>query len=206
MYVGRIVVVGKSLGRSFVAYRVSSRSFPNRRAEIRGKGILVSPIDPADLAKNPYIAYNCIRVLDNVAVVANGTQADMILEKIEDGLRPLPAIALSLVAFGYERDELDTPRLAGAVRGEKAWLGIAKRDEFRAKEFHLGDGDAFLVATYEKTEFEPLSMGGISSGEIARAAYDLSFERPVCAAAALALPEGQGSESDGFELAVYNPK
>jgi IMP cyclohydrolase len=199
MYVGRIVVIGKSDGRSYVGYRVSSRSFPNRRAEVRGKSVIVSPLDSSDLAKNPYIAYNCIRAGRDVAVVANGTQADMIMEKIEDGTKPLDAIALSLVAYGYERDELDTPRLAGAVRGDRAWLGIAKRDEIRCKEFLLREGNAFMVATYEMTEFEPTKIGGKSAQEIAKAAYDLSFERPVCSAAAFALPEG-------FDLAVYNPK
>ncbi|HSD57486.1 MAG TPA: IMP cyclohydrolase, partial [Methanotrichaceae archaeon] len=172
MYVGRIIVIGKSDERSFVGYRVSSRSFPNRRAEVRGKSVMVSPLDASDLAKNPYIAYNCIRVGIDVAVVANGTQADMIIEKIEDGTKPLDAIALSLVAYGYERDELDTPRLAGAVRGDRAWLGIAKRGEIRCKEFSLREGDAFMVATYEKTEFEPLKIGGRSAQEIAKAAYD----------------------------------
>jgi IMP cyclohydrolase len=199
MYVGRIVVIGKSDGRSYVGYRVSSRSFPNRRAEVRGKSVIVSPLDSSDLAKNPYIAYNCIRAGRDVAVVANGTQADMIMEKIEDGTRPLDAIALSLVAYGYERDELDTPRLAGAVRGDRAWLGIAKRDEIRCKEFLLREGDAFIVATYEMTEFEPTKIGGKSAQEIAKAAFNLPFERPVCSAAAFALPEG-------FDLAVYNPK
>ena len=198
MYVGRIVVVGHAWGGSFVAYRVSSRSFPNRQAEVRNKSILVSPKDPADLARNPYIAYNCIRVSDDVAVVANGTQADMILERIEDGQKPGDAIALSLVAYGYERDELDTPRIAGAVCRDKAWLGIAKKDEFRVKELTLGDNQAFLVATYEKTEFVAVSIGGKNAGEIARQAYDLSFERPVCAAAAL-------TQDSGFDLAVYNP-
>ena len=140
MYVGRIVIVGRSQGRSFVAYRVSSRSFPNRRAEVRGKSILVSPLDPADLARNPYIAYNCIRVAGDVAVVSNGTHTDMILERIQDGQRPIDALAISLVAYGYERDELDTPRIAGAVRGDRGWLGIAKRDEFRVREFNLEDG------------------------------------------------------------------
>lgn len=200
MYVGRIVVIGKSDGRSFVGYRVSSRSFPNRRAEVRGKSVMVSPLDSSDLAKNPYIAYNCIRASKDAAVVANGTQADMIMEKIEDGTKPLDAVALSLVAYGYERDELDTPRLAGAVRGDRAWLGIAKRDEIRCKEFLLREGEAFMVATYEKTEFEPLKIGGRSAQEIAKAAFDLSFERPVCSAAANALPKGD------FELAVYNRK
>lgn len=206
MYVGRIVVVGRSSsGRSFVAYRVSSRSFPNRRAEIRGTSILVSPMNPADLARNPYIAYNCIRAFGDVAVVANGTQADMIAERIEDGQKPLDAIALSLVAFGYERDELDTPRLAGAVGGEKAYLGIAKSGEFRVKEFSLKDGDSFMVATYEKTDFDQVRLAGESAAELAGGAFELDFERPVCAAAALALPEGREKEGSGFELAVYNP-
>jgi IMP cyclohydrolase len=202
MYVGRIVLVGRSQGRSFVAYRVSSRSFPNRRAEVRGKSILVSPLDPADLSRNPYIAYNCIRVAGDVAVVSNGTHTDMILERIQDGQRPIDALAISLVAYGYERDELDTPRIAGVVRGDHAWLGIAKRDEFRVRELHQEDGQAFLVATYEKTDFEATALGGAGAGEIARQAFDLPLERPVCAAAAYSLPEEQSS---GYDLAVYNP-
>lgn len=169
---------------------------------MRGQSIMVSPLDSADLARNPYIAYNCIRVQGDVAVVTNGTHTDMILERIQDGQRPMDAMALSLAAYGYERDELDTPRIAGAVRGDHAWLGIAKRDELRVREFKLEEGRAFLVATYEKTDFEAVALGGGSAGEIARQAYDLPLERPVCAAAAHALPEGQGS---GFDLAVYNP-
>ncbi len=203
MYVGRIVAVGRALGRSFAAYRVSSRSFPSRRAEVRNKSVLVSPIDPADLARNPYIAYNCIRALNDVAVVSNGTHTDMILERIEDGQKPGDAIALSLVAFGYERDELDTPRIAGAVRRDRAWLGIAGKDEFRVREFRLEKDQAFMVATYEKTDFESISLSGQNAGEIARKAYDLSFERPVCAAAAMEPVEKQ---DNGFDLAVYNPK
>ena len=202
MYVGRIVAVGRSSGRSFAAYRVSSRSFPNRRAEVRGGSILVSPMDSADLARNPYIAYNCIRVVCDVAVVSNGTHTDMILERIQDGQKPMDAIAMSLVAFGYERDELDTPRIAGAVQGNRGWLGIAKRDEFHVREFNLDKSQAFLVATYEKTDFEAADLGGSNAGEIARRAYDLPLEKPVCAAAALSLPQEQGG---GFGLAVYNP-
>ena len=173
---------------------------------MRGQSIMVSPLDSADLARNPYIAYNCIRVGSNnagdVAVVSNGTHTDMIMERIQDGQRPIDALTISLAAYGYERDELDTPRLAGAVQGDRCWLGIAKRDELRVKEFHLEGAQAFLVATYEKTDFEVAALGGSGAGEIARLAFDLPLERPVCAAAALARPEGQGS---GFDLAVYNP-
>ncbi|NLH22709.1 MAG: IMP cyclohydrolase [Methanothrix sp.] len=203
MYVGRIVAIGKSSGRSFAAYRVSSRSFPNRRAEVRGRSIMVSPLNPADLARNPYIAYNCIRISGENAVVANGTQADMIIERIEDGGKPLDALAISLVAYGYERDELDTPRIAGVVRGGMGWLGIARKEEFRVRQFDLKEGAAYMVATYEKTDFEGVALGGHSAEEIARQAYDLPLERPVCAAAALETPVGQGT---GFDLAVYNPE
>ncbi len=200
MYVGRIVVVGRTYGHTWAGYRVSSRSFPNRRAEVRRQSIMVSPVDPKDLAKNPYIAYNFIRASKDFAVVANGSQADTIFEKIEDGMRPLDAIGFSLMAYGYERDELDTPRIAGAVRGDKAWLGIAKRNELHFRELQLEDGDAFMIATYEKTDFEriELSGSGKSAEEIARGAFELAFEKPVCAAAAFA------SNSE-FELATYNP-
>jgi IMP cyclohydrolase len=199
MYVGRIVVIGRTGGRSWVGYRVSSRSFPNRRAQIRGETVLVSPRDPKDLEKNPYIAYNCIRLAGKAAVVANGTQADMIAEKISDGTSPLDAVALSLTAYGYERDELDTPRIAGVVMGDRGWLGIARKGEIRAKEFNLSDDSAFLVATYEKTEFEAVNVAGDGAGDVAKAAFDLDLELPVCSAAAF-------EDDDGFKFAVYNPE
>ena len=202
MYVGRIVVVGRAQGRSFVAYRVSSRSFPNRIARIQGKGITISPLDTADLAVNPYISYNCVRVADGVVVVSNGTHTDMIIERIVDGQSPGDAMALSLLAFGHERDELDTPRIAGAVRGKEAWLGIAGKDQLRVKQFRLDEDRALMVATYEKTDFEELRISGENAADIARKAYDLSFERPVCAAAALA---SSAEENGGFILAAYNP-
>ncbi|OPY54442.1 MAG: IMP cyclohydrolase [Methanosaeta sp. PtaU1.Bin112] len=204
MYVGRIVIVGRSRGRSFVAYRVSSRSFPNRRAEVRGQSILVSPLDSADLARNPYIAYNCIRAAGDFAVVSNGTHTDMIFERIQDGQQPLDAMVLSLAAYGYERDELDTPRIAGVVRADHAWLGIARKDELRVKQFDLLEDRSLLVATYEKTDFEAIALGAESAGQAAKAAFDLPLERPVCAAAAFAEPANV--VGSGFELDVFNPR
>ncbi len=198
---GRIVVIGKINGCSYVAYRVSSRSFPNRRAEIRGQKVLVSPLNPVDLAKSPYIAYNCIRTLETAAVVANGIHADTIIEKIEDGQKPIDAISLCLVTLGYERDDLNTPRIAGVVTKDKGWLGVARRDEIRIKEFDLNDSRAFMMATYSIKDFEMANISKGSVEEIAKAAYDLPFERPVCAAAAMSLSNGKG-----FDIGIYNPK
>jgi IMP cyclohydrolase len=137
--------------------------------------------------------------MKNAVVVANGTHADMIAERMEDGSSPLDALGLSLLAFGYERDELKTPRIAGVMRDAEGWLGIAKDGELRAKRFSLEDGDAFYVATYERTEFEPIYIAGDSALALAKASFGLPFERPVCSAAAL-------QDEDGFKLAVYNPR
>ena len=206
MYVGRIVVIGRTGGRAWAGYRVSSRSFPNRMAKVRGDSVLVSPVDPKDLEKNPYIAYNCIRIAGKAAVVANGTHADMIAEKITDGTKPLEAIAFSLTAYGHERVELDTPRIAGVVMKGRGWLGIARKDEIRVREFDLSGDGAFMVATYEKTEFEEISLGGGSAGEIAKGAFEMEYEKPVCSAAAF--DDGGQGDGDGcssFSLAAYNP-
>ncbi|MHC1631442.1 MAG: IMP cyclohydrolase [Methanotrichaceae archaeon] len=199
MYVGRIVVVGRTDGGCWAGYRVSSRSFPNRKTVLRDRNVTVSPLNFQDMAKNPYIAYNCIRLVDDLAVATNGTQTDMIAEKISDGMKPLDAIDLSLMAYGYERDELDTPRIAGVVSGDQAWLGIAQKDEIRVKRFELKEDCAFMVATYEKTDFDPVKISGTNAAEIARAAFDLSFEKSVCSAAAFQIDKE-------FELAAYNPE
>ncbi len=83
------------------------------------------------------------------------------------------------------------------------WLGIARKEEYRIRQFDLKEDAAFMVATYEKTDFEAVALGGPSAEEIARRAYDLPLERPVCAAAALETPVEQGM---GCDLAVYNPE
>lgn len=199
MYVGRTVVLGRTKGRSWAGYRVSSRSFPNRRTSVGDGCVLVAPLDLQDMMKNPYIAYNCLRLVDDAAVVTNGTQTEMIAEKIKDGMKPLDAIAISLVAYGYERDELETPRIAGVVRGNLGWLGIAREDEVRVKRFSLEEDCAFMVATYEMTDFRPADITGDGAVQVAEAAFDLPLERPVCSAAAF-------RSGDGYELAAYNPE
>ena len=66
MYVGRIVAIGRTPGgANLAAYRVSSRSFPNREA-VQGEGrcaVVPRAGHEADVSKNPYIAYNCLRIV-----------------------------------------------------------------------------------------------------------------------------------------------
>ena len=103
MYVGRIVAVGRSKAGNLAAmYRVSSRSFPNRETRMIGDKVAVMPKSgyEDDLSKSPYIAYNCIRLAGDCAVVSNGSHTDPIAKKIQTGCSIRDAIALSLLALG----------------------------------------------------------------------------------------------------------
>ncbi len=198
MYVGRIVAIGCSGEIPFAGYRVSSRSFPNRIAEIKDDVALIVPKDVADLLQNPYISYNCIKIVGDVAVASNGSHTDPIAEKIQLGYPPRDALALGLLTMDYEKDSYNTPRIAGVVdvSADKGYLGIIKSDGLMVKEFGLKKDDVQFIATYERTDFEPLRMNGTTAGELARSMYGLDFEHPICAAATV---------WDGkFEMGAYN--
>ncbi len=198
MYVGRLVAVGKTNGRLWAGYRVSSRSFPNRRAVlVDAATAAVVPEDVTDLAKNPYISYHCIRVLPGAAVVANGSHSDAIAGHIAAGYPPRDAVALSLLSLGPESDALDTPRIAAVVGRGEALLGIVTRGGLNVSAFPLQEKACLMVATYEKTVFSPLILEASSAEDVAKKMYDLAFERPVCAAGAF-------EEAGQFQIGVYN--
>lgn len=156
MYIGRIVAFGRTLdGKNAAMYRVSSRSFPNRRAVISGDRIAVVPRPGAesDLAKNPYISYNCLRIAGNGqwAVATNGSQTDPIAEKIDSGMNVRDAVSLGLLAMDYEKDSLDTPRIVSVIHisDPVGYLGIIRKDAILVREFALKNGEARYISTYE---------------------------------------------------------
>jgi IMP cyclohydrolase len=189
MYVGRLLVVGPGIG----AYRVSSRSFPNR--EIRGRSgmLTVSPTPDAPETDNPYIAYNCAREADGRAVIGNGSHVDPIAEKMGLGYPARDALASALLALDFEKDDYDTPRLAGVVEEETAHVGIVRRDALLVEEV----AEPTLVATYEKNRPEAFDFGAGSAAEAASEAYGLNFEHAVCAA-------GVEVDGDGVGFAIEN--
>ena len=206
MYVGRIVAVGRTRGGANAGlYRVSSRSFPNRRVVEIGGRLAVIPREghEADVHKNPYIAYNCLRIAGDWCVIANGSHTDPIAEKIEAGVPPRDALVASLLALDYERDDYDTPRIAGAVEreGDTAWLGIVRRDGLLVRSFALRAGRALWIATYEANEPRGDREVEFDAGDAAAAARQLidgpgfaDLTNPVTSAAAL-------SHGRGFDLA-----
>jgi len=198
VYVGRLVTIGKTNGRLWTGYRVSSRSFPNRYAvRLNESTAAVMPKEVKDLEKSPYISYNCIRTLSDVAIVANGSHTDPIAEKIALGYPARDALALSLLAMDYEKDALNTPRIAAVVGRGEALLGIVTRDGLNVSAFPLQEQACLMVATYEKTVFSQLTLEAFSADDVAKKMYDLTFEKPVCAA---------GAFQDGgqFQIGVYN--
>jgi IMP cyclohydrolase len=211
MYVGRFVVVGPEVA----AYRVSSRSFPNRQVVARDDRLTVAPTPDAPETDNPYVSYNCVRPAGGGAVVGNGSHVDPVAEKLDLGYPARDALAESLLALDYEKDDYDTPRIAGVVGGAgtgggaveddaedesgtgvtggAAYVGIVRRDALLVREV----AEPTLVATYGRDAPEPFDFAATTAAEAAREAYDLDFEHAVCAA-------GVRVTDAGVETAVVN--
>ncbi len=207
VYVGRIVAIGRTTaGSNLGAYRVSSRSFPNRKAvEIDGRcAVVPREGHEDDIAKNPYIAYNCLRRAGSWAIVSNGSHTDPISEKVEAGMPIRDALALSLLALDYEKDDYNTPRIAGAVplEGDSGWLATVRRDALVLVELPLEAGRASYVATYELDDpraGQSSVIDAVDAEGVARAVVDggefAKLTNPVTSAAVVA----RGSR---FELAT----
>lgn len=194
MYVGRFLVAAPGLA----AYRVSSRSFPNRKVIERDGDLTVVPTDDADPTDNPYVSYNCARRVaradgdEQVAVIGNGSHVDPIAEKVGMGYPARDALASALLALDYEKDDYDTPRIAAVVAADTAFVGTVRKDALVVREVD----EPTLVATYEKDDPEPFALDADSADTAARALYDHAFEHAVCAA---------GVAVDGdVETAIYN--
>jgi IMP cyclohydrolase len=197
MYVGRLLVVGPEIA----AYRVSSRSFPNRRAVTREDGatVTVEPTPDAPPSDNPYISYNCLRTVDTpageAAAIGNGSHVDPVAEKLGLGYPPRDALVTALHALDFEKDDYDTPRIAGVLGPEAAVIGTVRRDALLVRAVT----EPTLVATYEEDAPTAVEFDATDAATAAEAAYDLDFDHAVCAAAVAR--DGGG----GFETAAFTP-
>ncbi|MBE6494185.1 MAG: IMP cyclohydrolase, partial [Methanosphaera stadtmanae] len=152
MYLGRIIAIGSNDEGSFASYRVSSRSFPNRRSVINDNKVAIIPTEGSegDIFKNPYISYNALDLVDDICVATNGSHTDIISGKIREGMNMRDAISLSLLAMDYEKDEYNTPRIGGAIdlKGN-GFIGIITDSGIEVKK--VNPGEAYYISVYEQT-------------------------------------------------------
>ncbi len=204
LYIGRIVCIGMSKeGRLCAGYRVSSRSFPNRRAVLRENAVSIIPKPgfESDIQKSPYIAYNCARIVcgGQIAVLTNGSQTDPIAEKIDGGVPVRDALALVLSALDFEHDQYNTPRICAVAdkRTSAGWLATVREDGLHARRMLLAPGKYFYVATYEENDPRNSQAGEFTAGSAEEACSFLlrggvfaERANPITAVAAFA--DGRG--------------
>jgi IMP cyclohydrolase len=189
MYLGRILAVGSTESGKFVAYRVSSRSFPNRIAKSFENRVSIVPTEgnEKDVFKNPYIAYNSIKIVDDIAVVSNGSHTDVIADKIDSGMNIRDSIALSLLSMDYEKDDFNTPRIAGAttLNGD-SYIGIVTHEDLLVQK--VEKGKCAYISTYEHTKPMIVDFRATNAQEAAQFILDHGkfeeFTNPVTSAAA----------------------
>jgi IMP cyclohydrolase len=212
MYVGRIVAIGKTKeDRLVIMYRVSSRSFPNRRATIHGQSISIVPKEgfESDINKNPYISYNCLRIVDTFAIVSNGSHTDPIAEKLASGMRMKDAMISVLSGVDYEHDDLRTPRIAAIIdiRSRICALGTIRSDALLIEEINLEKGEINYLTTYAH-DYPDKKFGdngfNISSSEeacdyiLGKGVFTV-LERPIVAGCAI-------EDHTSFTMAVKEAK
>jgi len=188
LYLGRILAVGSNESGNFVAYRVSSRSFPNRITRTFPERVAVVPKEghEKDVFESPYIAYNCIRVVGDVAVVSNGSHTDVIAEKIASGMSIRDSLAFSLLTMDYEKDDFNTPRIAGAstLDGE-SYIGIVTHEKIQVEK--VPQGEACYISTYEHIQPQGVEFTAGSESEAAQFIMNggkfAEFTNPVTSAA-----------------------
>ena len=167
-YPGRGIVLGRNHNSEWVAvYWIMGRS-PNSRNRIfkYKKNILsTEAADPSKVKDTSLIMYNAMRGIGHNVIVSNGSQTDMIYDKLMLG----SGFLASLENETYEPDEPNyTPRISGFIdkNRQRITLSIIKRN-------HTGDTDrcfycysnmptgyGYCITTYKENGHPLLSFQG----------------------------------------------
>ena len=208
MYTGRILSTGMNTdGKPFVAYRVSSRSFPNRQClKFDGRAAIVPKEGfEKDVFESIYISYNCIRIERDMAIVSNGSQTDVIADKIAFGMNIKDALAYSLLTMDYEKDDYNTPRIAAVVTSTdnedeyESYIGIVNDKKILVEQVPYGK--AAFISTYGSQVPDLVDFEAKDATSSAKFIFDegtfANYEKPVTSCAAV---------FDGeWNIDIYNP-
>ena len=203
MYLGRIISVGSNENGSYASYRVSSRSFPNRKSVVNDNKVAIIPTEGSegDIYKNPYISYNCIDIIDDeICVITNGSHTDIIAGKIREGMNMRDSIALTLLTMDYEKDDYNTPRIAGAIDlSGNGYIGIVTDSGIEVKK--VNPNEAYYVSTYEHNSPRSVDYPASNAKEATEYIFGegvfSEFTHPVTSCAAFA--------KDKWDIEFKNP-
>jgi IMP cyclohydrolase len=101
--------------------------------------------------------------------------------------------------MGYEKDDFNTPRIAGVVTEDQGFIGIIRADAIEIGTFGLEENTCRVICTYEMDRLDNKNHPFVASSAPDAARYVVDggifkdLELPICAAAWMG------------ELAVYNP-
>jgi IMP cyclohydrolase len=107
-----------------------------------------------------------------VCIVSNGSHTDVIADKIAVGMNIKDAMALSLLAMDYEKDDYNTPRIAGAITSTdnedsyEAYIGIVTDGKVLVEK--LDYGKAAFISTYECQSPEDVEFTALDSVSAAK--------------------------------------
>ena len=201
MYTGRILSIGmNSDGKPFAAYRVSSRSFPNRQCLKFDNRASVVPKEgfEKDIFENTYITYNCLRIVKDTAIVSNGSHTDVIADKISLGMNIKDAIAYSLLTMDYEKDDYHTPRIAGVVTSTNkkedynCYVGIANDKKLLVEEVPYTE--AVFISTYGSQVHDSVEFSAKDASSAAEFIFNkgtfANYKKPVTSCATVLMGNG----------------
>ena len=143
--------------------------------------------------------------MNDVAIVSNGSQTDVIADKIGVGMNIRDAIAYSLLTMDYEKDDYNTPRIAAAVTSSskedeyECYIGIVNDKKILVE--HVPFGKAAFISTYGSQEPDLVEFEAQTATDSAKFIFDegtfANYEKPVTSCAAV---------FDGeWTIDVYNP-
>ncbi|MBO5966340.1 MAG: IMP cyclohydrolase, partial [Methanobrevibacter sp.] len=158
-----------------------------------------------DIYKNAYIAYNSIRIVGDSAIVSNGSQTDVIADKVALGMNLKDAMAYSLLTMDYEKDDYNTPRIAGVVTSSgnedeyECYVGIVNDSKLLVEKVPFGK--AVFISTYGSQVPDLVDFDAKTPSAAAKFIFDegtfADYEKPVTSCATV---------FDGeWTIDVFNP-
>lgn len=201
MYIGRFVTLGRMAdGSVFIGYRVSSRSFPNRKLIETDRGIQVVNLETATTSR--FVSYHALVCSERLAVAGNGDHVNYIFDQISGNAPVKQALTNVLNGMSYEHDQYNTPRIAGVIdkKSSECYLGIVSESDLLIQKIELKPLQIQYIATYNHNTIDRSYRHSFSHNSI-KSAKDVcnvlvdkqpfsEFSFPVSCCSALAIPEG----------------